>query len=61
MPLEKDTGIHGVDLDNIGGVDVLDETVEKETEVFTASKSCIVIVVDCDSVNIIDFRFHSAH
>ena len=58
VTFEEDAGEDGVDLPDVGEVQVVDERDEKEVEMFPANRTCEDIVVGCDIVVVIYFRFH---
>ena len=58
MTFEEDTSINYVDFFDGGVVDIIEEAVEEEIEVFPTSWPSIVIVVGSCSIVVVDIWFH---
>ena len=57
MTLKDDASIDSIDLIDGGVVDILEESIEQEMEVFPTSRSGIVVMIRCNAVYIIYICF----
>ena len=58
VTFEEDACIDGVDFSDAGVVDVVEEAVDEDVEVFPTSRTSKFIVIYSDTIQIIDTWFH---
>ena len=58
MAFKKYNSIHSIDLLNVSIVHITDKIVQKKVEMFPTSRASIIVMVDCDAINILNFWLH---
>ena len=61
MTFEKYACIDCIDLIQVNVIDVTDETVQQEVEMFPTCGASMVVVVDSNAINVSDIRLHFLH
>ena len=58
MALEKYTSIDDVDFLQVGIVDITDKVVDKNVKMLPPSRASVIVMVDCNAINIFNICFH---